>query len=170
MSDRKVIAWRPSFPALKDILGSTQADILCDLLADYAYKTKKDWNGPEYFSIRADMYFRRTYTAILQYVSITKENLSKNMKSLKDKELIYIKDRESTKEVTSYKINVNSSKYIELAKEKLETVKNKYTRLRIEEFIEILERDPIVINALGIDNTFFFKGKEEAPLDNSQAI
>lgn len=170
MSDRKVIAWRPNFPALEDILGSTPAKILCDLLSDYAYKTTDKYKGPDYFRIQDDLYFKRTYTAILRYVSITKENLSKNMKLLKDKELVYTKDRETTKEVTSYKINVNSSKYIELAKEKLETVKNKYTRLRIEEFIEILERDPIVINALGQDHTFFFKGKEEAPLDNSQDI
>lgn len=160
MSERRVVAWRPNFPALEDILGSSPAKILCDLMYDYAYKSSELWEGPEFFSIQEDLYFKRTYTAILQYVSITKENLSKNMSILKEKGLIQTKERESTKEVTSYKITLSSKKYIALAREKLETVKDKYTRARIEEFIEILERDPIILNALGVSHTFFIKKKD----------
>lgn len=165
MSERRVPAWRPNFPALEDILGSTQAKILTDLLFDYAFKSSDNWNGPEYFSINKDTkYFRRTFTAILQYVSITKENLSKNIKALREKELIYLLEKESIRDVYSYRVELFTHKYIQLAEEKLETVKDKYTRARIEEFIEILSEHDLILDALTVPeanmHSFEFKKKD----------
>jgi len=165
MAERRVLAWRPSFPALEDILGSTQAKILTDLLFDYAYKSTNNWQGPECFSINKDtMYFRRSFSAILQYVSITKENLSKNIKALREKGLIQLQEKKSIRDVYSYRVELSTHKYIELAQEKLETVKDKYTRQRIEEFIEILSEHDSILDALIVPeaemHTFMFKEKD----------
>ena len=147
MAERRVLAWRPSFPALEDILGSTQAKILTDLLFDYAYKSTNNWQGPECFSINKDtMYFRRSFSAILQYVSITKENLSKNIKALK--ELGLLKVKENIGDVYEFKVELFSEPYIVLAKQKLETVKDKYTRKRIQDFIDIASQHELILDAL----------------------
>lgn len=165
MTERRVPAWRPNFPALEDILGSTQAKILTDLLFDYAFKSSDNWQGPSYFSIdKETMYFRRTFSAILQYVSITKENLSKNIKALREKGLIYIQEKESIRDVYSYRVELSTHKYIKLAQEKLETVKDKYTRQRIEDFIDILSHHELILDALIVPeaemHTFMFKEKD----------
>lgn len=163
MTERRVPAWRPNFPALEDILGSTQAKILTDLLFDYAFKSSDNWQGPSYFSIdKETMYFRRSFSAILQYVSITKENLSKNIKALREKELIYT--QESIGDVYSYKVELSTWKYIKLAHKKLKTVKDKYTRQRIEDFIDILSHHELILDALIVPesemHTFMFKEKD----------
>lgn len=148
MNERQVLAWRPSFPALKDILGTTKADILIDLLSDYAYKSSNNWNGNDFFSIQPDMYFKRTFSAILEYVSITPENLSKNIKALKELGLLKVKEKENIGDIYEYKVELFSEPYIVLAKQKLETVKDKYTRKRIQDFIDIVSQHELILDAL----------------------
>jgi len=148
MNERQVLAWRPSFPALKDILGTTKADILIDLLSDYAYKSSNNWNGNDFFSIQPNMYFKRTFTEILEYVSITPENLSKNIKALKELGLLKVKEKENIGDVHEYKVELFSEPYIVLAKQKLETVKDKYTRKRIQDFIDIVSQHELILDAL----------------------
>ena len=148
MNERQVLAWRPSFPALKDILGTAKADILIDLLSDYAYKSSNNWNGNDFFSIQPDMYFKRTFTAILEYVSITRENLGKNIKALKELGLLKVKEKENIGDIYEYKVELSSEPYIVLAKQKLETVKDKYTRKRIQDFIDIVSQHELILDAL----------------------
>ena len=148
MNERQVLAWRPSFPALKDILGTTKADILIDLLSDYAYKSSNNWNGNDFFSIQPDMYFKRTFSAILEYVSITPENLSKNIKALKELGLLKVKEKENIGDIYEYKVELFSEPYIALAKQKLETVKDKYTRKRIQDFIDIVSQHELILDVL----------------------
>lgn len=148
MNERQVLAWRPSFPALKDILGTAKADILIDLLSDYAYKSSNNWNGNDFFSIQPDMYFKRTFTAILEYVSITRENLGKNIKALKELGLLKVKEKENIGNIYEYKVELSSEPYIVLAKQKLETVKDKYTRKRIQDFIDIVSQHELILDAL----------------------
>jgi hypothetical protein len=165
-----IVAWKPNIPALEDILGSTPAKVLMDILCDYAYKSTPEWtdnNKESEFALDDEMYLKRASQAILMYVSVNRENLSRNITKLKNFGVLQAKATKSKAHpqgINKYKPYIGTDLYIKLAKEKLLDCKEEYAKLRIQEFISCLEEceTQIIFDAFGIKHTF--KVKKKAPL------
>ena len=162
--------------------------ILYTLYVDYTGKLKspKTWKN-NYFNIDEDGYVLKAVSTFSDFTGFEDDTVRKSLKDLETMGFITKKKgTKTTKNIAGYKPELKSAKFLQLCNTKLvekmnaKNEKNRNTAIRVlKPYIEALSSEKDFLKAIDMfsevkevkevkedDN----KGKEEAPLDNSQDI